>query len=233
MPNPFQKEFHISPKAPPTLPRNANPPHSPIIRPPLFSSARFQTCSRARSDARTVNTSFDAITPACTPHIPRDTPPPPCPLLYRASSVPAKFHAHRKPTARVTSNTPTSVPTLAKYLLTSSVFPNQHSVLQDNDQRQVVLHPTCPQVKFRHQPLALLSLSSPAAHVCVVWAQLTHLGRSYSCPSILALGLTHVTIFLFLLLVVHLCFHNWAYDVRAPSYRAPLANFKESSPRRF
>ena len=105
LPNPFQKEFHISPKPPPALACNANRIHYPIFRPPLFSSARVQTRSRARSGARPVNTSFDTITPACTPHISRDTPTPPCPLLYRACSVPAKFRAHRKPTARVMSNT--------------------------------------------------------------------------------------------------------------------------------
>jgi len=114
LPNPFQNEFHISPKPPPALACNANPPHCPIVRPPLFSSARVQTRSRARSDATPVNTSFDTITPACTPHVPQDTPTPPGPLLYRACSVPAKFRAHRKPTARVMSNTPISVPTLAK-----------------------------------------------------------------------------------------------------------------------
>jgi len=114
LPNPFQNEFLISPKPPPALACSANPLRYPIVQPPLFSSARVQTRSRARSDATPVNTSFDAITPACTPHIPRDTPTPPRPLLYRASSVPAKFRAHRKPTARVISNTPTSVPTLAK-----------------------------------------------------------------------------------------------------------------------
>jgi len=114
LPNPFQNEFHISPKPPPALACNANPPHYPIFRPPLFSSARMQTRSRARSDATPVNTSFDAITPASTPHVPRDTPTPPGPLLYRACSVPAKFRAHRKHTARVMSDTPISVPTLAK-----------------------------------------------------------------------------------------------------------------------
>ena len=233
LPNPFQNEFHISPKPPPALACKANRLPYPIVRPPLLSSARVQTRSRARSDARPVNTSFDAITPACTPHVPQDTPTPPRPLLYRACSVPAKFRAHRKPTARVMSNSPTSVPTLVNYLLTSSDFPNQHSVLQDIFQRQVVLHPTCPQVTFRHQPLTVPSLSPPAAHACVLLGRLTHLGRSYSCPHILALGLTHVTIFLFLLLVLHLRFQNWAYDVGAPSYRAPPANFKESSPRRF
>jgi len=142
LPNPFQEEFHNSSKPPPTLPRNANPPHYPIVRPPLFSSARVQTRSRARSDARLVNTSFDAI----TPHAPR--------------ASPVTRHHHPVPFS-------TEPPVcLQGFALMANVSHPNFSTAQPFSKRISYLTQTPPNTSAQRQPATLPHCPTPSLQFC-------------------------------------------------------------------
>jgi len=168
LPNPFQEEFHNSSKPPPTLPRNANPPHYPIVRSPLFSSARVQTRSRARSDARLVNTSFDAI----NPHAPRTSPvtrhhhPVPfsteSPVCLQSFALMANPQPELCPTPRLP---PEPWPNPTDFLKVS--HPN-FSTAQPFSKGVSYLTQTPPNTSAQRQPATLTHYPTPSLQFCTI-----------------------------------------------------------------